>query len=241
MTVVQALILRTIPYGESSLIVNCYTKQFGYQSYILKGIRKSRSKQGLKKALFQTTNILEIVTKKYSSDRLGYLKEARMAYIYQKIPLDYQKKTTILFLFELLYQLLKKEDGVNTQLYDFVAENLKWYDHHDGVTSFHLKFLVEITKHLGYFPDVRNHEAMYFDLEKSHLTDQFPRGNYLEGLQKDMWLYFLGTSFDELNSRRFNPLEQKQMLKNVFDYYRQHFLNFKVPYSIKLLNEVIVG
>ncbi len=241
MIVVQALILRTLHYGESSLIVNCYTKQFGYQSYILKGIRKSRNKPRLKKALFQTTNILEIVTKKYPSDQLGYLKEARMAYIYKKIPINYQKKTIILFLFELLYQLLRKEDGVNTQLYNFVAENLKWYDHHDGVDSFFLKFLVDITKHLGYFPDIRNRNAIYFDLEKSQLTDQLPRGNYLEGLQKDMWLYFLGTSFDELKFRSFNPLEQKQMLKSVFDYYSHHFLNFKVPYSIKLLHEVIAS
>lgn len=238
MRVVQALILRTIHYGETSLIVNCYTKQFGYQSYILKGIRQSKSKRGSKKALFQTTNILEIVTKKYDGDQLGYLKEARMGYIYQTLPFDHQKKTTILFLFELLYQLLRKEEGVNAELYDFVTENLKWYDHSKEVTSFHLKFLVEITRHLGYFPDLTNQKAMYFDLEKSQFTDELPRGNYLHGAQKDMWRYFLGTSFDNLKFRSFNLLEQKQMLKSVFDYYGQHFLNFKVPHSIQLLDEV---
>ncbi|MCY4297937.1 MAG: DNA repair protein RecO [Flavobacteriaceae bacterium] len=241
MRLVQALILRIINYGETSLIVNCYTKQYGYQSYILKGIRKSKSKQGLKKALFQPTHMLEVVAKQYASDQLGYLKEARMEYIYQQLPFDNNKKTTILFLFELLYQLLREEEDANPTLYDFVTENLKWYDHSDGATSFHLSFLIKITKYLGYFPDVSNQRALYFDMEHSLFTNQLPQGTYLEGHQKDMWRYFLGTSFDTLNSASLSALEQKQMLKSVLGYYSQHFFNFKVPYSIKLLDDVLVG
>ena len=239
MQILQALILRTIKYGETSLIANSYTKEYGYQSYILKGIRRNKNKRGLSRALFQPTNILEIVAKKYPNNKLGYLTEARLGYHYQLMQYDYQKKTVVLFLFELLYQLLR-EEGVNAQLYDYITQSLKWYDKSENTNGFYLKFLLEMTKHLGYLPDLSNHDAPYFDFEKALFSHQLPKGKYLEGQDKDRWSYFLGTSFDDLDMRDFSPSERMDMLGNIFDYYGHHFLEFKIPCSLRMLDEVLV-
>ena len=48
---IQAVNLGIVKYGDSSLIANCYTLEFGLQSYMLKGIL-SRGKKKNHRSLF---------------------------------------------------------------------------------------------------------------------------------------------------------------------------------------------
>ena len=48
----SAIVLKAIKYGETSLIVKCYTATNGPVSYIVKGARSSQ-KKGMKMAYFQ--------------------------------------------------------------------------------------------------------------------------------------------------------------------------------------------
>jgi DNA repair protein RecO (recombination protein O) len=56
-----AIVIWTLKYGDSSLIANCYTKKDGLKGYILNGILKSK-KRGIKKALFQPFNLINIIS-----------------------------------------------------------------------------------------------------------------------------------------------------------------------------------
>jgi DNA repair protein RecO (recombination protein O) len=42
----KAIVLSALKYGDTSLIVRCYTQTSGLKSYLLRGVLKSR-KQGL--------------------------------------------------------------------------------------------------------------------------------------------------------------------------------------------------
>ncbi|MFT5925842.1 MAG: DNA repair protein RecO (recombination protein O), partial [Rubritalea sp.] len=57
----SAIVLSAIKYSESDLIARLYTRELGVQSFILKGIRKSR-KGKLRTAFFQPLTQLEIET-----------------------------------------------------------------------------------------------------------------------------------------------------------------------------------
>ena len=48
----KAIVLTAIKYGDSSLIVRCYTEQSGSKSYLLRGVLKSK-KGKLRPAYFQ--------------------------------------------------------------------------------------------------------------------------------------------------------------------------------------------
>ena len=61
---VQAIALGTVRYGDSSLIAACYTKQYGLQSYMLKGILATKRKKKLSKSFFEPLSLLEFETKK---------------------------------------------------------------------------------------------------------------------------------------------------------------------------------
>ncbi len=40
----KGIVLRTIKYGETSIITTIYTELFGIQSYIVKGVRQASKK-----------------------------------------------------------------------------------------------------------------------------------------------------------------------------------------------------
>ena len=60
-TKTRGIVLNYIKYGDTSIICKIYTEQFGLQSYIINGIRKSKSKNiGLIIHFIQVMNFLEI-------------------------------------------------------------------------------------------------------------------------------------------------------------------------------------
>ncbi|MBV9963249.1 MAG: recombination protein O N-terminal domain-containing protein, partial [Parafilimonas sp.] len=56
----KGIVLRTIQYGETSVITSVYTELFGMQSYIVKGVRQSTRKTQSKQMYFQPAAMLEM-------------------------------------------------------------------------------------------------------------------------------------------------------------------------------------
>ncbi|MBS1655487.1 MAG: recombination protein O N-terminal domain-containing protein, partial [Bacteroidetes bacterium] len=57
----KGIVLRTVKYGETSVIVTIYTELFGIQSYLVNGVRVSSKKGSGKANLFQPSAILDMV------------------------------------------------------------------------------------------------------------------------------------------------------------------------------------
>ena len=74
---VSAISLSLVKYGDTSLIANCYTLEFGLQGYMLKGIL-SKGKKNISKSLFEPLTLLELQTSKNLENRLSYIKEAKI-------------------------------------------------------------------------------------------------------------------------------------------------------------------
>ena len=55
----KGIVLRTIKYGETSLVVTMFTELFGMQTYMVNGIRTSK-RQGAKAAMYQPAAIIEM-------------------------------------------------------------------------------------------------------------------------------------------------------------------------------------
>ncbi len=60
----QGVVFHQIKYSETSLIVKIYTRDFGLQSYLIKGARSKKSK--FSPALLQHLSLLEIMMKSES-------------------------------------------------------------------------------------------------------------------------------------------------------------------------------
>ena len=57
----KGIVLKTVKYGETSLIVTAYTELFGIQSYLVNGVRSSSRKGPGKANLFQPAAILDLL------------------------------------------------------------------------------------------------------------------------------------------------------------------------------------
>ena len=48
----KGIVLRTVHYGETSVITSVYTELFGLQSYIVKGVRQATEKIAIEANIF---------------------------------------------------------------------------------------------------------------------------------------------------------------------------------------------
>ena len=76
-TKTRGIVLNYIKYGDTSIICKIYTEQFGLQSYIINGIRKSKSKNI---GLYQPLNILDLVVYHKKTSGLQRIKESKLDY-----------------------------------------------------------------------------------------------------------------------------------------------------------------
>ncbi len=71
----KGIVLRSVNYGETSVITSVYTESFGLQSYIVKGVRQSTKKGQSKQIYFQPGAILEMEVYHNELKNLQFIKE----------------------------------------------------------------------------------------------------------------------------------------------------------------------
>jgi len=236
---VQAIALGTVRYGDSSLIVACYTKQFGLQSYMLKGILSSKKNKRISKSFFEPLTLLEFEAKKNRDSKLGYLQEVNLLHPYTSIPFDLRKKAVVFFLAEVIHQVVKEEQQeTNPSLFEYLKKRFLWLDDHNEIGLFHLKIMMDLTKFMGFYPNISEKDAPYFDLESGCMSSRKPRFHFIEGALKVHWISVLGTKFEKIGNIRIFKDEKSALLEYAIQYFKLHLQQFKPPKSTEILNEL---
>jgi DNA repair protein RecO (recombination protein O) len=203
---------------------------------MLKGILNSR-KGRLKVAFFQPLTQLEIVAKTNSSGALGYIKEASISYRYTSLHTDIRKGAVVLFLAEVLTQCIRQQE-IEPQLFQYVETTLQWLDQHEEMANFHIRFLMGLTRHLGFFPDQSNLGGSYFDLVEGTFCKDLSLNPCFGGPELEHFKTLLGMNFDAIHSVKLNQNQRKILLENMARYFEIHLHGFKKPKSLVVLDEV---
>src|SRR6266550_2315079 len=87
----KGIVLRTVKYGETSIIVSIFTELFGIQSYLVNGVRTSTKKGSGKANLFQPSAILDLIVYHNELKNLQRLKEFKWDILYNHIFSDIKK------------------------------------------------------------------------------------------------------------------------------------------------------
>ena len=207
----EALVLSKTNYSETSLIVRCYTRSDGIKSYIIKGGKQG--KNGKKTtALFQPLHQLEITAQHKSKSGLSIPKSIKMSKPYQTIPYAMDKIAVVLFLSEVLSSALREEEA-NASLFHYLTSSLSWFDMQDDIANFHIFFLLSLTKHLGFFPDVGDQNHPYFDMENGCFTPDKSSSLIDDVATISVFKSFLGTNFDKMSEVLVSNKERKQLLE----------------------------
>ena len=96
----KAIVLSTIRFKESDLIVKCYTLSNGLVSLIVKGAFSSK-KNKFKPAYFQPLSMLSIEIDFKKSRDLHYIKTLSLLHPYTSLQTNILKSTVIIFLSEI--------------------------------------------------------------------------------------------------------------------------------------------
>jgi DNA repair protein RecO (recombination protein O) len=148
-----SLVLRSIPYGDTSLVSTQFTRTFGVQAYLVQGVRSSKQGRSSRAGLLQPTMLLDITAYHKSQGNLQRLKEFTPRQYYRSILDDVVKNSIALFSVELLLRLLP-EDAPMPELYDFAEQYLLELDQRgkEELGNYPLFFVLQCSRYLGYEP-----------------------------------------------------------------------------------------
>lgn len=232
----RAIVLSSLKYGDTSLIVKAFTLSDGLKSYLLKGILASKRGK-LKTAYFQPLTQLEIVAIHRNKGTLESIREAKVDYHCLTLYTDITKNAMTFFLAEMLGNSIHEEE-CNAGLYYFLQASIQWLDTHNEISNFHIYFLLELTKYLGFYPDVSNISASYFDLIEGEFNDAQTLNPILNGHNLAYFKSFLGINFDAIQTVKMKKIDRQELLKSIVLYFELHLQGFRKPKSLDILNEV---
>ncbi len=232
----KAIVLSSLKYGDTSLIVRAYTASDGLKAYLLKGILASR-KGKLKTAYFQPLSQLEIVAIHKNKGTLEQIREARIDFPYASLQTDITKNAITMFLAEMLSNSIREEQA-DPSLFSFIQTALQWLDTQDRIANFHLYFLLSLTRFLGCHPDLSDMDAAYFDLAEGQFTDTPIGKKVISGDELHLFRKLLGTNFDVVHRIKMSKVQRQQLLQIIVEYFELHLHGFRKPKSLAVLNEV---
>lgn len=231
----KAIVINSIKFGDSDLIVTCYTQLRGVKTYLVRGVLKSKRGK-LKKSYFQLLTQLSIVARHNNKGNLNSIKDAVVTHFYTSIHSDIKKQAIALFIAEMLYSAIKEEEK-NSHLYHFLETSLLWLDTHEYVSNFHILFLINLTKYLGFYPNYEEGETLYFDmLQGKYVIEKTPYT--ISGRKLLLFKRWLGINFEESNRIELSGAQRSELLQMLIEYYRLHIEGFVKPKSLSVLEAV---
>lgn len=218
------------------MVVKAFTFSDGLRSYLLKGVLTA--KRGRPKAAhFLPLTQLEIVAVHRNKGGLEQMREVRVAFPNKTIHAHVAKNAMTLFLAEMLALSIHGEEQ-DRALFRFLETAISWLDEHDSVANFHIFFLLELTRYLGFYPGEFVEGADSFDLMEGEFGVTSPSLAVVSGLQFENFKRFLGINFDAISDIKLSRNDRTALLGIIIHYYELHMPGFRKPRSLQVFQEV---
>ncbi|MCX6277351.1 MAG: DNA repair protein RecO [Bacteroidetes bacterium] len=256
----KGIVFHSLKYSETSIIVKIYTELFGIQSYLIRGMRKTRSK--IKPALFQPLTLLDLEVYHREQASLQSIRGVHLAVPYQTIPFDIRKSSVALFINELLYKSIREEEP-NPNLFGFLWNTCIALDSTDeNVSDFHIRFAIQLMHYLGIFPQLNySLETNLFNMREGIFQSGAPM--YPECLDAKLSIKFFALLESNLSLSDLTPgpspkeedptpgpspkreggmivaSERRELLEKILQYYQLHLPGFTGIKSHGILQEAL--
>jgi DNA repair protein RecO (recombination protein O) len=238
----KGIVLRTIKYGETSLVVSIFTELFGLQSYLVNGVRTPTRKGTPKANLFQPASILDLVAYRNELKNLQRLKEFKWSYLYQHIFSDVKKNAVALFMIELLSKCLKQPE-TNAALFYFAEDSFLHLDEASNTVAanFPLFFALHLAVFFGFrISDEFTDEIQYLDLEEGRFVQAQPKHpHYLQDREAASVSHILKIMQpNELEEVVLNQEMRRRIIHALEEYYALHIPDFGTMKTLPVLREI---
>jgi len=237
----KGIVLRTIKYGETSVIASIFTELFGIQSYIVNGVR-TQSKTS-KAHFFQPSSILEIQVYHNELKNLQRIKDLRWSYLYKTVLSNVTKNSVALYMVELLQKSLKQPEA-NADLFHFCEDAFMQLDiaGNEVTANFPIYFAIQLAHFFGLrIQDNYSAEKNHFNISEGNFTNKsLSNTNFLEA---DISYYFSQLlkvlQPEELKEIKLNKSIRTTILSALENYYIFHISEFSSLKTLPVLHELL--
>lgn len=234
----RAIVLQTIKYGDSQLIVDFFTEKLGRMSFMARIPKTAKAK--IKRQLFQPLMIVNLEFDYRPKSNLQKLKEISIAVAYENLPFSPYKLGMSMFLSELLVYATKNEQG-NPALYTFLEDSFLWLDHASvHYANFHIVFMIRLTCFLGFMPNLESGlDGDYFDLVDGRFVEYVPTHKHY--LNRDDSLRLVGLlrlGYETMHLYTMSRLDRNKCIEVILEYYKLHVPGFPELKSLPVLKEL---
>lgn len=235
----KAIALHAVKYGDSSLIAYVYTESHGRLSLMVHGAYGKKKSAG-KAVFFQPLSIINIVYYHKGIHSLSKLKEVSAEVNFGSLPFDPAKRAIALFIGEIVYRTIREEEP-NPVMFNFLENAIHLLDvMHSGVSNFHLIFLAQLTRHLGFYPgNAWSESTPFFDYKNGLYVPVEPAHPlYFDKEKSKMISLVFSTPFHETESLKLNHKTRAHLIDNILTFYQVHIESISGIKSLSILSQV---
>ena len=242
----KGIVIKSVRYGETSLVVTVFTELFGVQTYMVNGVR-TQKKSGSKAAHFQPSSLLDMEVYHSEQRTMHRIKECSWNYLYKNILSDVVKNSIAMFMIELLQKTLKQPEQ-NNDLFYFCEDALQQLDEAPApiAANFALFFSLQLPQFFGFrFSnidfDLTGDDELYLDLQEGIFTPVAPTHPFYiekEGALITSELLKIMQP-NELDQVKMNHHKRRLLLLKYMDYYALHIQDFGAIKTLQVLHEVL--
>lgn len=239
----KGVVLRTVKYGDTSIITSIYTELFGIQQYIVKGVRQHSKTSSGKASYFQPSAILELEVYHNELKHLQFIKEYRWSYLYQDVLSDVIKNAVAMYVIELLQHSLKQPEA-NPEMFYLIEDTFKQLDTGNAALTGNLPlyFTLHLAAELGFqLQGYYSPSTPFIDLQEGVFVPAIPEHPYyLEGNLAEITSKISNLSFyNELESISLNQQIRRALLEAYQLYLSLHISGFGEIRTYKILQEIL--
>lgn len=235
----RGIVFRSFKYGDSSLILDVLTEAHGLRSYIISGVRSSKSKS--QASLCQVMSMLDLVVYERDDRDLNRVKEIKSAYVYQGIPFDIRKSAVGLFMVEVARKCIREREK-NEPLFAFLWQQFSFLDAtNQAVANLHIHFLLSLSGYLGFTPGGDfGPDSPFFDFREGQYELERPEHPHFFDERNSALMYeMLHHTIQNCHELALSRSERRQLLHGLLEYYHLHIDSMGTIHSHQILQEVL--
>ena len=215
----RAISLTYIKQGESSIVSKILTEEKGLQTFIVKGVRSKNSQNKI--SYFEPFKLITIDAEFNSKKSLQYLKEVTILENFSDLKNKMIKHFIAFFSAEVASRVFQ-ENEKNIALFNFMWHTAySLYQNEKTDPNFALKYLLNLSKFLGFYPSKTKLNLPFFNMENGEFSEKKEfqnicldkeKSDYLKALLENQYLHI-------------RQKKKTELLKDLLRYYKLHHYN----------------